>query len=85
MSLLALSGSRLCLCGLSELRYGPWGVALLLLHLLHCCSVFAAAAAAAALFSLLLPLLQLLSLLPCLLRAPALVAAPHVPNTLCFI
>ena len=73
------------MCGLSELRYGPWGVALLLLHLLHCCSVFAAAAAAAAaLFSLLLPLLRLLSLLPCLLRAPALVAAPHVPTTVCF-
>ena len=36
-----------------------------------------------ALFFLLLPLLRLLSLLPCLLRAPALVAAPHVP-TVCF-
>ena len=32
LSLLALSGPRLC--GLCELRYGPWGVALLLLHLL---------------------------------------------------
>ena len=32
LSLLALSGPRLC--GLCELRDGPWGVALLLLHLL---------------------------------------------------
>ena len=32
LSLLALPGPRLC--GLCELRYGPWGVALLLLHLL---------------------------------------------------
>ena len=43
-----------------------------------------AAAAAAAFFSLLLPLLRL-SLLPCLLGGPAaLVAASHVPTTLCF-
>ena len=42
LSLLALSGSRLCLCGLSELRYGPWGVTLLLLHLLHLLLVLAA-------------------------------------------
>ena len=40
LSLLALSGCRLC--GLSELRYGPWGVALLLLHLLHLLLVLAA-------------------------------------------
>ena len=86
------------LCGLCELRYGPWGVALLLLHLLlvltggkknWLCATStsthaAAAAAAAAFFSLLLPLLRL-SLLPCLLGGPAaLVAAPHVPTTLCF-
>ena len=84
------------LCGLCELRYGPWGVALLLLHLLlvltggkknWLCATSTsthAAAAAAAFFSLLLPLLRL-SLLPCLLGGPAaLVAASHVPTTLCF-
>ena len=88
------------LCGLCELRYGPWGVALLLLHLLlvltggkeiWLCATStsthaaAAAAAAAAFFSLLLPLLRL-SLLPCLLGGPAaLVAAPHVPTTPMFL
>ena len=83
-------GPRLCrLCRLCELRYGPWGVALLLLHLLlvltggkknWLCATSTsthAAFAAAAFFSLLLPLLRLSSL-PCLLGAPALVAAPHV-------
>ena len=85
------------LCGLCELRYGPWGVALLLLHLLlvltggkeiwPCATSTSthAAAAAAAFFSLLLPLLRL-SLLPCLLGGPAaLVAAPHVPTTPMFL
>ena len=85
------------LCGLCELRYGPWGVALLLLHLLvlltggkeiWLCATSTstdAAAAAAAFFSLLLPLLRL-SLLPCLLGGPAaLVAAPHVPTTHMFL
>ena len=94
----ARPGPRLCgLCGLCELRYGPWGVALLLLHLLllltggkeiwPCATSTSthAAAAAAAFFSLLLPLLRL-SLLPCLLGGPAaLVAAPHVPTTPMFL
>ena len=95
LSLLALPGPRLC--GLCELRYGPWGVALLLLHLLlvltggkeiWLCATSTsthAAAAAAAFFSLLLPLLRL-SLLPCLLGGPAaLVAAPHAPTTPMFL
>ena len=85
------------LCGLCELRYGPWGVALLLLHLLlvltggkknWLCATSTsthAAFAAAAFFSLLLPLLRL-SLLPCLLGGPAaLVATPHVPTTPMFL
>ena len=89
---LACAASVLC-----ELRYGPWGVALLLLHLLlvltggkeiWLCATSTsthAAAAAAAFFSLLLPLLRL-SLLPCLLGGPAaLVAAPHVPTTPMFL
>ena len=42
LSLLALSGTRLCSPSLSELRYGPWGVALLVLHLLHLLLVLAA-------------------------------------------
>ena len=95
LPLLPPPGPRLC--GLCELRYGPWGVALLLLHLLlvltggkeiWLCATSTsthAAAAAAAFFSLLLPLLRL-SLLPCLLGGPAaLVAAPHVPTTPMFL
>ena len=95
LPLLPPPGPRLC--GLCELRYGPWGVALLLLHLLllltggkeiwPCATSTSthAAAAAAAFFSLLLPLLRL-SLLPCLLGGPAaLVAAPHVPTTPMFL
>ena len=66
------------LCGLCELRYGPWGVALLLLHLLlvltggkknWLCATSTsthAAFAAAAFFSLLLPLLRLPLLRCCL-------------------
>ena len=89
---LACAASVLC-----ELRYGPWGVALLLLHLLlvltggkknWLCATSTsthAAFAAAAFFSLLLPLLRL-SLLPCLLGGPAaLVAAPHVTTTPMFL
>ena len=76
LSLLALSGPRLC--GLCELRDGPWGVALLLLHLLlvltggkknWLCATSTsthAAFAAAAFFSLLLPLLRLPLLRCCL-------------------
>ena len=66
------------LCGLCELRHGPWGVALLLLHLLlvltggkknWLCATSTsthAAFAAAAFFSLLLPLLRLPLLRCCL-------------------
>ena len=66
------------LCGFCELRYGPWGVALLLLHLLlvltggkeiWLCATSTsthAAFAAAAFFSLLLPLLRLPLLRCCL-------------------
>ena len=72
----APSGPRLC--GFCELRYGPWGVALLLLHLLlvltggkknWLCATSTsthAAFAAAAFFSLLLPLLRLPLLRCCL-------------------
>ena len=79
------------LCGLCELRYGPWGVALLLLHLLllhllllltggkeiwPCAtSTSTHAAAAAAAFFSLLLPLLRLSLLPCLLGGPAALVA----------
>ena len=46
------------------------------------CAVSTSTHAVAAAAAFLLPLMQL-PLLPCLLRAPALVAAPHVP-TVCF-
>ena len=67
-----------CAAGFCELRYGPWGVALLLLHLLlvltggkknWLCATSTsthAAFAAAAFFSLLLPLLRLPLLRCCL-------------------
>ena len=47
------------------------------------CAVSTSTHAVAAAAAFLLPLMQL-PLLPCLLRAPALVAAPHVPTTVCF-
>ena len=82
------------LCGLCELRYGPWGVALLLLltggkenlavchqHKRPCCCcrrLFLPPAAFAA--------AVVAALLPCLLGGPAaLVAAPHVPTTPMFL
>ena len=76
LPLLPPPGPRLC--GLCELRYGLWGVALLLLHLLlvltggkeiWLCATSTsthAAFAAAAFFSLLLPLLRLPLLRCCL-------------------
>ena len=87
------------LCGLCELRYGPWGVALLLLHLLLlltggkenlavCHQHKRPCCCCRRLF---LPpaafaAAVVAALLPCLLGGPAaLVAAPHVPTTPMFL
>ena len=98
LPLLPPPGPRLC--GLCELRYGPWGVALLLLHLLllltggkenlAVCHQHKHPCCLCCCCLFLPPAAfaaaAFAALLPCLLGGPAaLVAAPHVPTTPMFL